>query len=228
MTIQEAIEARHSVRAYKDLPLSEEIVRLLEDELMKLNNEGQLHIQLICNEPKAFQGTMAKYGKFCNANNYLVMAGKKSEDLDERVGYYGEHLVLFAQTLGLNTCWVGLSYSKVPRTYVLDKDEKIACYIAIGYGETQGSGHKIKTVEQVSNASDITPSWFKKGIEAALLAPTAVNQQKFSFEYVGMSNNRHQVRAKKGFSMIGYTQMDLGIAKYHFEIGAGKDRFLWI
>ena len=224
MTIQEAIEARHSVRAYKDQPLSEEIVKVLEDEIVKLNNEGQLHIQLICNEPKAFQGTMAKYGKFRNANNYLVMAGKKSEDLDERVGYYGEHLVLFAQTLGLNTCWVGLSYSKVPRTYVLDKDEKIACYIAIGYGETQGSGHKIKTVEQVSNASDITPSWFKKGIEAALLAPTAVNQQKFSFEYVGMSNNRHQVRAKKGFSMIGYTQMDLGIAKYHFEIGAGKER----
>ena len=228
MTIQEAIEARHSVRAYKDLPLSEEIVKLLEDELVKLNNEGQLHIQLICNEPKAFKGTMAKYGKFRNANNYIVMAGKKADDLDERIGYYGEHIVLLAQTLGLNTCWVGLSYSKVPGTYVLDEGEKIACYIAIGYGETQGSGHKIKTVEQVSNASDITPSWFKKGIEAALLAPTAVNQQKFSFEYVGMSNNRHQVRAKKGFSMIGYTQMDLGIAKYHFEVGAGKVNFEWL
>ena len=228
MTIQEAIEARHSVRAYKDLPLSEEIVKLLEDELVKLNNEGQLHIQLICNEPKAFKGTMAKYGKFRNANNYIVMAGKKADDLDERIGYYGEHIVLLAQTLGLNTCWVGLSYSKVPGTYVLDEGEKIACYIAIGYGETQGSGHKMKTVEQVSNASDITPSWFKKGVEAALLAPTAVNQQKFSFEYVGMSNNRHQVRAKKGFSMIGYTQMDLGIAKYHFEVGAGKVNFEWL
>ena len=228
MTIQEAIEARHSVRAYKDQPLSEEIVKVLEDEIVKLNNEGQLHIQLICNEPKAFQGTLAKYGKFRNANNYLVMAGKRADDLDERIGYYGEHLVLLAQTLGLNTCWVGLSYSKVPGTYVLEEGEKIACYIAIGYGETQGSGHKIKTVEQVSNASDITPSWFKKGIEAALLAPTAVNQQKFSFEYVGMSNNRHQVRAKKGFSMIGYTQMDLGIAKYHFEVGAGKVNFEWL
>ena len=228
MTIQEAIEARHSVRAYKDQPLSEETVKVLEDEIVTLNNEGQLHIQLICNEPKAFQGTMAKYGKFRNANNYLVMAGKKADDLDERIGYYGEHLVLLAQTLGLNTCWVGLSYSKVPGTYELGKDEKIACYIAIGYGETQGVGHKIKTVEQVSNASDITPSWFKKGVEAALLAPTAVNQQKFSFEYVGMSNNHHQVRAKKGFSMIGYTQMDLGIVKYHFEVCVGKDRFLWI
>ena len=228
MTIQEAIQARHSVRAYKEQPLSEEIVKVLEDEIVKLNHKGQLHIQLICNEPKAFQGTMAKYGKFRNANNYLVMAGKRAEDLDERVGYYGEHLVLLAQTLGLNTCWVGLSYSKVPGTYVLEEGEKIACYIAIGYGETQGVGHKIKAVEQVSNASDATPSWFRKGVEAALLAPTAVNQQKFSFEYVGMSNNRHQVCAKKGFSMIGYTQMDLGIAKYHFEVGAGKVNFEWL
>ena len=228
MTLQEAIEARHSVRAYKDQPLSDEIVKVLEDEIVKLNSEGQLHIQLILDEPKAFQGTMAKYGKFRNANNYIVMAGKKAEDLDERIGYYGEHLVLLAQTLGLNTCWVGLSYSKVPGTYELGKDEKIACYIAIGYGETQGVSHKIKTVEQVSNASDITPSWFKKGVEAALLAPTAVNQQKFSFEYIGMENNRHKIHARKGFSMIGYTQMDLGIAKYHFKIGAGKESFDWI
>ena len=239
MILHEAIEARHSVRAYKDQPLSEDVVKVLEDEVAIINKEGSLHIQLILNEPKAFQGTLAKYGKFRNVKNYLVMAGKQVEDLDERVGYYGERLVLLAQTLGLNTCWVGLSYSKVPGTYVLDEGEKIVCYIAIGYGETQGVSHKIKTVEQVSrsavrtlgsskNASDITPSWFKKGVEAALLAPTAVNQQKFSFEYVGMEDGRHQVRAKKGFSLIGYTQIDLGIAKYHFEIGADNTNFEWV
>ena len=228
MTIQEAIEARHSVRAYKELPLAEDVVKVLEEQIAVLNRVGDLHIQLILNEPKAFQGTMAKYGKFRNVGNYIIMAGKKSDDLDERVGYYGEHLVLLAQTLGLNTCWVGLSYSKVPGTYVLDEGEKIACYIALGYGETQGVVHKIKTVEQVSNASDVTPLWFRKGVEAALLAPTAVNQQKFSFKYAGMKNGHHLVYAKKGFSVIGYTQMDLGIAKYHFEIGAGKDNFEWI
>jgi nitroreductase len=228
MTLQEAIEARHSVRAYKNQPLSEDIVKVLEEEIAKLNREGQLHIQLILNEPKAFQGTLAKYGRFRHVTNYIVMAGRQAHDLDERVGYYGEHLVLLAQTLGLNTCWVGLSYSKVPGTYVLDEGEKIACYIALGYGETQGVGHKIKTVDQVSDVSDITPSWFRKGVEAALLAPTAVNQQKFSFEYLGMKDNRHQVRAKKGFSLIGYTRMDLGIAKYHFEIGAGKENFDWV
>jgi nitroreductase len=253
MTLQEAIEARHSVRAYKDLPLAENVVRVLNEQIAVLNHDGNLHMQLILDEPRAFQGTMAKYGKFRNVTNYIVMAGKKAaskreesktsvdspereqartkfkaDDLDERVGYYGEHLVLLAQTLGLNTCWVGLSYSKVPGTYVLDEGERIACYIALGYGETQGVSHKIKTIEQVSNASDVAPSWFRKGVEAALLAPTAVNQQKFSFEYAGMKDGHHQVRAKKGFSIIGYTQMDLGIAKYHFELGAGKENFKWV
>ncbi|MBO4826602.1 MAG: nitroreductase [Prevotella sp.] len=227
MTIQEAIEARHSVRAYKSQPLAVETVKVLEEKIGELNRAGQLHMQLILNEPKAFLGPLAKYGKFRGVNNYIVVAGQKADDLDERVGYYGEQLVLFAQTLGLNTCWVGLSYSKIPGTYVLDEGEKIACYIAIGYGETQGVSHKIKTVEQVSNACDNTPAWFRKGVEAALLAPTAVNQQKFHFEYAGMKDGRHQVLAKKGFSLIGYTHMDLGIAKYHFEIAAGTDNFEW-
>ena len=104
MTLHEAIEARHSVRAYKDQPLSEDVVKVLEDEIAIINKEGSLHIQLILDEPKAFQGTLAKYGKFRNVKNYLAMAGKQAEDLDERVGYYGERLVLLAQTLGLNTC----------------------------------------------------------------------------------------------------------------------------
>lgn len=228
MTILEAIEARHSVRAYQDRPLAADVVKAMEEQIAAVNHESGLHIQLIQNEPKAFLGTLAKYGKFRNVKNYLVLAGRKTEDLDERVGYYGEHLVLLAQTLGLNTCWVGLSYSKVPGTYVLEEGEKIACYIALGYGETQGVSHKIKTVKQVSNTSDTTPSWFKKGVEAALLAPTAVNQQKFSFEYVGEVDGRHRVRAKRGFSLIGYTQMDLGIARYHFEVGAGKENFEWV
>lgn len=227
MTLQEAITARHSVRKYIDKEIPADIVTVLQDKIAEYNKVGNLNIQLVLNETRAFTG-MLSYGSFSGVRNYFVMVGKKGADLDERVGYYGEQLVLLAQTLGLNTCWVGLSYRKVPEAYNVGKDEKLACMIALGYGETQGVSHKIKTIEQVSNASDLTPAWFKRGVEAALLAPTAVNQQKFSFEYVGMSNNRHQVRAKKGFSMIGYTQIDLGIAKYHFEIGAGKDNFEWI
>ena len=228
MNLEEAIKARHSVRAYKAQPLAEDVVMALEKGIEEMNRQGNLHIQLIKNEPKAFQGKLAKYGKFSNVTNYLVMAGPKGADLDERIGYYGEHLVLLAQTLGLNTCWVGLSYSKIPGTYVLGDNEKIACYIALGYGETQGVNRKTKTVEQVSNANDITPFWFRIGVEAALLAPTAVNQQKFFFEYIPARDGKPvQVIAKRSFSLIGYTQMDLGIAKYHFEVGAGKESFEW-
>ena len=227
MNLLEAIQARHSVRAYKEQPLAEDVVKVLEERIAELNRVGRLHMQLRQNEPKAFQGTLAKYGKFRGGENYIVMAGKKADDLDDRIGSYGEDIVLLAQTLGLNTCWVGLSYKKIPDTYVLEEGETIKAYITIGYGETQGVTHKIKTAEQVSNVSDNTPEWFRKGVEAALLAPTAVNQQKFSFEYAGIENNRHKVIAKKGFSLIGYTHMDLGIAKYHFEVAAGKENFEW-
>ena len=229
MTLQEAIEARHSVRAYKEMPLEAEASKRLEYEIAAVNSDGRLHIQLIQDEPRAFQGTLAKYGKFRGVANYIVMAGRKGADLDERIGYYGEHLVLLAQTLGLNTCWVGLSYKRIPGTYVLEKDEVIKAYITIGYGETQGAGHKVKAVQDVSTAGDDAPSWFRRGVEAALLAPTAVNQQKFHFEYVpSVDGKLARVVARRGFSLIGYTHLDLGIAKYHFEVGAGKENFEWV
>ena len=228
MTLQEAIQARHSVRAYKEQPLTADVAQALEEKIAELNREGQLHIQLIQNEPKAFLGPLARYGKFSGVSNYLVMAGKQADDLDERIGYYGEQLVLFAQTIGLNTCWVGLSYTKIPGTYVLDEGEKIACFIAIGYGETQGVKHKIKRIDQVSNVSDDSPDWFRRGVEAALLAPTAINQQKFSFHLLPTQEGQPaRVLAKRHFSLVGYTQMDLGIARYHFEIAAGIENFQW-
>ena len=162
--------------------------------------------------------------------NYLVMAGKKGEDLDEKIGYYGEQLVLLAQTLGLNSCWAGLSYRKVAGTYELADGEKIGCYIALGYGETHGNGHKVKGIKEISNASDVTPRWFNKGVNAAILAPTAVNQQKFYLEYLGFRDYSKvpKVAAKTVFSMVGYSKIDLGIVKYHFELGAGKENFEWL
>ena len=227
MTLTEAIHSRHSVRRYKDTPLPTDVIETLLQKISEVNAEGGLHIQLVTDEPKAFKSIL-NYGTFSGVNNYFVVAGKKADDLDERAGYYGEQLVLLAQQLGLNTCWAGLTYQKVEGTYALDEGEKIVCYIALGYGETQGTERKHKSIREISNASDLTPKWFNKGVEAAQLAPTAVNQQKFFIEYVGIKEgNRHKVRAKATFSVMGYTQLDLGIVKQHFEIGAGKDNFEW-
>lgn len=224
----EAIKNRHSVRNYLPTPLTPDTISLLQKKIDELNHEGHLNMQLVVDEPKGFSGILA-YGKFSGVRNYVVVAGKKDDNLDERIGYYGEQLVLYAQSLGLNTCWAGLSYRKVKGTYELKEGEKIGCYIAIGYGENQGVGHKIKTPEEISNVSASTPEWFLEGVRAALLAPTAINQQKFSFEYVAptAADEKATVVANKGFSLVGYTNMDLGIAKYHFEIGAGTDNFTW-
>ena len=116
MTLLEAIQSRHSVRKYIDKPIEEDIVRILQDKVCEVNEKGNLHIQLVTNEPKAFKGKMA-YGTFSGVTNYFVMVGKKADDLSERVGYYGEQLVLLAQTLGLNTCWVGLSHTTISRRH---------------------------------------------------------------------------------------------------------------
>lgn len=223
MTIEEAVQARHSVRRYKGRPLPDDIAAALQNKIADLNAAGGLHIQLIRNEPRAFKGVLA-YGTFKGVTDYFVMAGRKAADLDERMGYYGEQLVLFAQTLGLNTCWAGLTHSKIKHTYALDPGERTGCYIAVGYGETQGVSHKVKSPADVSCADGEAPAWFHDGVRAALLAPTAVNQQKFLFEYKG--GNR--VAARRLFSLTGYTRTDLGIAKCHFEIGAGGHKVEWV
>lgn len=226
MTLIEAINARHSVRHYISKPLEHDIVEAIKAKIEDCNREGRLHIQLVTNEPKGFNGLIC-YGQFSGVENYLVVAGKNAEDLNYRVGYYGEQLVLFAQQLGLGTCWAGLTYSKIKGTYTLDQGEKIVCMIALGYPNDPGRKIKRKTIEQLSNVSSNTPEWFRRGVEAVQKAPTAVNQQKFYFEYLGKSGNTHLVRAKRLFSLIGYTKMDLGIARLHFEIGAGGDNFEW-
>lgn len=227
MTLLEAIDARHSVRRYISRPLKCEAVDFLQAKIDECNSKGNLHIQLVLNERKGFSGMLA-YGSFSGVENYIVMAGRRADDLDERVGYYGEQIVLLAQQLGLGTCWAGLSYRKVKGAYALDSEEKVACMISLGYPDDAGRKHKCKSVEDVSNAGVSTPEWFEQGVRAALKAPTAVNQQKFYIEYAGVKDGRHCVRARRLFSMVGYTSMDLGIVKLHFEIGAGKDNFEWV
>lgn len=215
MDLMEAMRARHSVRQYLQKPLTQEAITALTEEIDACNRASGLHIQLVTNEPRAFDGFMAHYGKFSGVANYIAMIGKKGPSLEETCGYYGERLVLKAQQLGLNTCWVAMTYSKVKSAYVTDNGEKLCIVIALGYGATQGVPHKSKPVEKVMQAEGTIPQWFRNGVEAALLAPTAMNQQKFVFS---LHNGKVSAKAGVGF----YSRIDLGIAKYHFEIGAGK------
>lgn len=207
------MNTRHSVRQYEDKPIPAAILSELKQEIAACNRESGLHIQLVTDEPKAFDGFMAHYGKFSGVKNYLALVGPKGADLDEKCGCYGERLVLKAQALGLNSCWVAMTYSKIPGAFQIGSGEKLTVVIALGYGKTQGVSHKSKPLSAVSNAGDGTPDWFKAGVEAALLAPTAMNQQKFTFTY---ADGKVSAKAGMGF----YAKVDLGIVKYHFELGS--------
>lgn len=220
MEILEAMRNRHSVRAYTDRKIDENTLAALRAEIDACNREGGLHFQLVTGEPKAFGGRMAHYGHFSGVHNYIALIGRKAPNLEEKIGYYGERLVLLAQTLGLNTCWVALTYSKSKARCTIDCGEKLVCVLALGYGATQGVPHKSKAASAVSRCTGEAPAWFTRGVEAALLAPTAVNQQSFLLTLHG-----DQVLAKStgGF----YAKVDLGIVKYHFELAAGRDHFRW-
>ena len=221
MNLLTAVQKRHSVRSYRDIPLSDNHAAALNRLITVYNAESGLNMQLVLNEPQAFGDFRGRYGKFSNVKNYIALIGQKGSELSERCGYFGEKLVLDAQMMGLNTCWVGGTYKKIPSVMNIGKDEKLIAVIAVGYGENSGVERKSKEFDAVSKVKGEIPDWFTKGVEAALLAPTALNQQKFVFKLL----DNGKVKARTGFGP--FTQTDLGIVKCHFEIGSGKDETIW-
>jgi len=220
----EAIRARHSVRKYVDKPIEAEKVAALQGVVKRVNAEAGLNIQLVLEEPKAFSAGLWKYGQFSGVRNYFVMAGPKGKETEQKIGFCGEELVLLAQTLGLNTCWVGVTYKKIPGTFTLREGDVVHCVIALGYGANAGVQHPLKPVEKFYESKETPPQWFLAGMEAAMLAPTAVNQQKFKM----ILHDGNKVEARTFFSLTGYVDIDLGIVKYHFETAAGKENFDWL
>lgn len=220
MDLLNAINTRHSVRSYTEKSIEGDTLSKLHEQITICNKESGLNIQLCLNDSAAFSGFMARYGKFSGVKNYIALVGQKGSELEEKCGYQGQKLALYAQQLGLNTCWVAASYSKGKSIAKVDKGQKLLMVLTIGYGTSQGVPHKSKPLDALYNVTGTVPDWFLKGMEAVQLAPTAMNQQKFVFS---LFNNQVSANPGSGF----YTKTDLGIAKCHFEIGAGEGDWKW-
>ena len=214
MEILEIMQQRHSVRQYTDQAIEPEKRTVLDALTQEINRKAGLSVQIIYDDPKCFDSFMAHYGKFAGVRNYIALVGKKAPGLDETLGYYGEELVLKAQELGLNTCWVALTHGKSKAA--VGRGEKEVCLIALGYGVTQGVEHKSRPMQELCTCGEPMPEWFRCGMNAAMLAPTAMNQQKFRFEL--LPDGTVKAACGSGF----YTKLDLGIVKYHFEAVTGK------
>ena len=214
MTIYEAMTARHSVRSYEDRPIEGSLIAALREEIDLCNQEGGLSIQLITGDKDVFKGLLAHYGGFRNVSNYIALVGPAGGQAEETLGYYGERVALRAQQLGLNTCWVAVTYKKKLCRAVVKQNQQLVCVLALGYGDTQGVPHKSKPMPQLCKVDGEMPEWFRKGMEAALLAPTAMNKQNF---LIILDGETVKYEAKEG----KYRNLDLGIVKYHFQAGAG-------
>ena len=211
----QAIPARHSVRKYLDTPVAKDVIACLRSEIDSINARCGFSFRIVTNEPRSFKNFFA-YGNFENAVNYIIISAPKGDDYTRRCGLGGERLVLALQALGLNTCWVGLSYSKKSPEFKVPEGHKVRCVISFGYGQTQGHERKTKSIEALSNADANSPQWFLEAMRTVQLAPTAINQQRFRFTL----QSDGTVQAKPLFSLAGYTQIDLGIAVCHFNLAA--------
>ena len=217
--MKEAMNTRHTVRKFDGTPLSDADKQSLNSRIDELNAKLGLSIVLTESEktPLNMMGKLVLGGE--GVSTYFILAADEKTDAEELLGYASSDLILYAQTLGLNTWWMGGTFNRKLVSAIVP-GKMVTGIIAVGHGKTQGVPHKSKTPDMVSSYSGEAPEWFNNGVKAALLAPTALNKQAFRIEGSG---NKVRLTYKSG-PMSG---SDKGIVKHHFELGAGKENFEW-
>ncbi len=218
MITVETIRERHSVREYDGKPLSRAEFDALGAVVEECARESGLGIQLVGDNPEVFN-VIARFGliRGCRTHVAFVVDDAKAGDVaaDEAIGYWGQKIVLAAQDMGLNTCWCALCSRKKSRA-VVAPGKKIRLVIAVGHGKTQGFSRKTKNVEALSSVECAkAPAWFAAAMEAAQLAPTAMNNQNFK---ITLLSDGKTVRIDAPQS--GLNGIDEGLVRWNFEIAA--------
>lgn len=221
----EAIAQRKSCRRYLETPIEYRKLYIIQNLIKKYNQEANLSIRLVKDGSEAFNSITKSYGMFKGVRTLIALIGKKDDThLKEKIGYYGELLVLEATKMNLGTCWVGGTFDSKSKIFTTRDDEILAIVITIGNVAQATLKEKIihkivarktKTLNEFCTSDSAVPEWFINGLEAVQKAPSAVNRQPVKFEYKG-SEIRAFVEDTSRFNLI-----DLGIAKAHFSVATG-------
>lgn len=225
MNIKEAINERCSRRTYRPEYLREKDVKCLNEMIREINEEQGLHLQLIMDEGN-FSKIKLSYGMFKNVHGFIAMVGRSDHpNLKEVLGYFGEKLILLATSMGLGTCWVGGTYKKDSCICEVEPGERLEAIITIGYVEenqhmkekviSSFAKRKRKKAVDMLQSDEQVPDWILEGLEAVEKAPSAMNKQPVEFLWKDGTLKAH-IEGEHGFE-----EMDLGIAKLHFELGTG-------
>ena len=225
MITVETIRERHSVREYDGKPLARAEFDALGAVVEECARESGLDIQLVGDNPEVFN-VIARFGliRGCRTHVAFVVDDAKARGVadDEAIGYWGQKIVLAAQDMGFNTCWCALCSRKKSRA-VVAPGKKIRLIIAVGHGKTQGFSRKTKSVEALSSVECAkAPVWFAAAMEAAQLAPTAMNNQNFKITLLSDGKTVRIDAPKSGLNVI-----DEGIVRCNFEIAANEAGADW-
>ena len=190
----------------------------------------------LVNQPSKdiFKGIAGSYGKVSGAPAFVAFIGDlRAPSVQEEVGYTGEGIVLEATALGLNTCWVGGFFNResVASLVELGPHEKVLAVTPVGYArESESLTEKLMTgfgrtherlpaEKLISNHEDKEwPDWINTCIEAARLAPSAINRQPWGFN-ISTEGITVFVRGEGPEAGIS-RRLDCGIAMLHLEVAA--------
>lgn len=232
----EALLVRRSRRQYLPRGLNEPVVQYLQKFSTPLNGFlAGCRVVLVTEEPdNVFKGIIGSYGKIKGAPAYAAFIGDTQHpNVEENIGYLGEAFILEATSMGLGTCWVGGFFdAKVVKNQIkIALNEKVFAVTPVGYAAAEYkieeklmsnivSSHKRKQLDVLCSGlrEEKWPKWIKQGLNAARLAPSAVNRQPWRF-LVG--EDSVTVSVDSTFLQLGVPKrLDCGIAMLHFEIGA--------
>lgn len=231
----EAARVRSSRRSFDGKPVDSANLGALEGFIHSFHPSDLARTVLLRDAPAdLFTGIIGSYGKVGGASSALVFVGAGgTPGVDECVGYTGEAAVLEATRLGLGTCWIGgtFSASRTASAVGLEPGERVFGISPVGYAAASLSfaertvfGHKTpgpkarKSDEEIAAGNAGWPAWARAGVQAARLAPSAMNRQpwRFAYENGAVIVSYDGADAYKSVSK----RLDCGIAMLHFELGA--------
>ncbi|MEW6399345.1 MAG: nitroreductase family protein [Bacillota bacterium] len=244
-----AIERRRSRRHFVRLPVEPGLLGRMEAVCAEFRPYGEARAVLVPRPAdEVLRGLVGSYGQVKGAPAYVALVGDmRSPYVQERVGYTGQALVLEATSLGLGTCWVGGFFRpEVARRLLgVGAGEQVMAVIPFGrpghrtWEESLMTGfarsHHRKPLAQLmvqdhpgSGLPEEArwPGWVLAALEAARLAPSAVNRQPWRFS-VEVASPPDQAGCTITVSVAGgrdpggiSRRLDCGIAMLHIEVAA--------
>ena len=240
--IAELVRSRRSVRTFDGEKLRESDLEKLSSFMAGLKNPYGIPVE--CKLLDAKQQAL-KCPVVSGTDLYVGAKAKRAPHIEEAFGYSFELLVLYAQSLGIGTVWVGgtMDRAAFERAMALEKDEMMPCMSPLGYparkmsikesmmrkGVRADSRKPFETMffDGAFNAP-LTPE--KAGLLAHPLemvrwAPSAVNKQPWQVVLKGNAAHFY-LKHTKGFVSDAAGDMqkiDMGIALCHFALAAEEN-----